>query len=282
MPHTTPDNVPLQLLVAEDSEDDFEILVRELRRGGYAVTAERVSSNAELVAALEQHVLHVVHARGPADVELERLAAPAVDLVDRSPLAVEREPVETIGACEHAEHVADRLGRNELLAELGGEPQHAWPAEPGQRVAGQREGARLKGGAAQVERLSDDHVQGPRAALRERELLRPVGVLDEVARAQQKHDRVDLGERELDHRALDAEPAGVAVHADDAQVRRARLHGECLLQRERVVTVGAGMQQQDTQGEGVVVGRGGGRHGDARESKEEARAGTGRRDQSRR
>ena len=54
MPHTTPDNVPLQLLVAEDSEDDFEILVRELRRGGYAVTAERVSSNAELVAALER------------------------------------------------------------------------------------------------------------------------------------------------------------------------------------------------------------------------------------
>jgi signal transduction histidine kinase len=45
-------NVPLQLLVAEDSEDDFEILLRELRKGGYAVTAERIKSTAELDAAL--------------------------------------------------------------------------------------------------------------------------------------------------------------------------------------------------------------------------------------
>jgi signal transduction histidine kinase len=45
-------NVPLQLLVAEDSEDDFEILLRELRKGGYAVTAERVKSTTELDAAL--------------------------------------------------------------------------------------------------------------------------------------------------------------------------------------------------------------------------------------
>ncbi|HEX8112310.1 MAG TPA: response regulator [Kofleriaceae bacterium] len=44
--------MPLQLLVAEDSEDDFEILLRELRKGGYAVSAERVKSTAELDAAL--------------------------------------------------------------------------------------------------------------------------------------------------------------------------------------------------------------------------------------
>jgi len=43
---------PLQLLVAEDSEDDFEILVRELRKGGYEVSAERVKSTAELEDAL--------------------------------------------------------------------------------------------------------------------------------------------------------------------------------------------------------------------------------------
>jgi signal transduction histidine kinase/DNA-binding response OmpR family regulator len=43
---------PLQLLVAEDSEDDFEILLRELRKGGYAVSAERVKSTAELEDAL--------------------------------------------------------------------------------------------------------------------------------------------------------------------------------------------------------------------------------------
>jgi signal transduction histidine kinase/CheY-like chemotaxis protein len=43
---------PLQLLVAEDSEDDFEILLRELRKGGYAVSAERVKSPPELEDAL--------------------------------------------------------------------------------------------------------------------------------------------------------------------------------------------------------------------------------------
>jgi signal transduction histidine kinase len=47
-------DAPLQLLVAEDSEDDFEILLRELCHGGYAVSAERVTSTAELEAALER------------------------------------------------------------------------------------------------------------------------------------------------------------------------------------------------------------------------------------
>jgi len=42
----------LQLLVAEDSEDDFEILLRELRKGGYTVAAQRVKSTAELDGAL--------------------------------------------------------------------------------------------------------------------------------------------------------------------------------------------------------------------------------------
>ena len=44
----------LRVLVAEDSEDDFEILLRELRRGGYDVTAQRVASPAMLAQALEQ------------------------------------------------------------------------------------------------------------------------------------------------------------------------------------------------------------------------------------
>jgi signal transduction histidine kinase len=48
----TADNSPLQLLVAEDSEDDFEILLRELRRAGYVVTAQRVKSPGELDLAL--------------------------------------------------------------------------------------------------------------------------------------------------------------------------------------------------------------------------------------
>ena len=51
-PRASSENSPLQLLVAEDSEDDFEILLRELRKGGYMVSAERVKSTAELDAAL--------------------------------------------------------------------------------------------------------------------------------------------------------------------------------------------------------------------------------------
>jgi len=45
-------NSPLQLLVVEDSEDDFEILLRELRKGGYFVFAERVKLPSELDDAL--------------------------------------------------------------------------------------------------------------------------------------------------------------------------------------------------------------------------------------
>jgi PAS domain S-box-containing protein len=44
----------LRLLVAEDSADDFELLLRELRKGGYAVAAERVASAETLASALER------------------------------------------------------------------------------------------------------------------------------------------------------------------------------------------------------------------------------------
>jgi signal transduction histidine kinase len=44
--------VPLRILVAEDSEDDFEILLRELRRGGYDVTATRVAARGPFESAL--------------------------------------------------------------------------------------------------------------------------------------------------------------------------------------------------------------------------------------
>jgi signal transduction histidine kinase len=43
----------LRLLVAEDSEDDFEILLRELRRGGYDLTALRVATLGHLQGALQ-------------------------------------------------------------------------------------------------------------------------------------------------------------------------------------------------------------------------------------
>lgn len=40
--------------MAEDSEDDYELLLRELQRGGYRPVAERVASTEALAAALER------------------------------------------------------------------------------------------------------------------------------------------------------------------------------------------------------------------------------------
>lgn len=53
-------SVPLRALVVEDSEDDTALLVRELRRGGFEVTFERVDSPATMIAALESKSWDIV------------------------------------------------------------------------------------------------------------------------------------------------------------------------------------------------------------------------------
>jgi signal transduction histidine kinase len=45
---------PLRVLVVEDSEDDAALLVRELRRGGYEVSHERVETAPAMTAALDK------------------------------------------------------------------------------------------------------------------------------------------------------------------------------------------------------------------------------------
>jgi PAS domain S-box-containing protein len=45
---------PLHVLMVEDSEDDARLLVRELTRGGYEVTAERVETAADFIRALDR------------------------------------------------------------------------------------------------------------------------------------------------------------------------------------------------------------------------------------
>ncbi len=47
-------SVPLRVLIVEDSDDDTILLVRELRRGGYDVSFERVDSASSMAAALDQ------------------------------------------------------------------------------------------------------------------------------------------------------------------------------------------------------------------------------------
>jgi DNA-binding NtrC family response regulator len=46
--------IPLRVLVIEDSEDDAALLLRELRRGGYDVSHERVDTAAAMTAALDK------------------------------------------------------------------------------------------------------------------------------------------------------------------------------------------------------------------------------------
>src|ERR1019366_7724335 len=47
--------IPLRLLMIEDSEDDAALLLRELRRGGYDVSHERVDTSAALTPALHNY-----------------------------------------------------------------------------------------------------------------------------------------------------------------------------------------------------------------------------------
>src|SRR5438876_694495 len=53
-------SVPLRVLIVEDSEDDTSLLVRELRRGGYEPTFERVDTPAGMTAALGKNQWDVV------------------------------------------------------------------------------------------------------------------------------------------------------------------------------------------------------------------------------
>jgi PAS domain S-box-containing protein len=51
---------PLRVLIVEDSEDDAFLLLRELRRGGYEPTIQRVDSEEGLTTALDQFVWDIV------------------------------------------------------------------------------------------------------------------------------------------------------------------------------------------------------------------------------
>jgi signal transduction histidine kinase len=52
--------VPLRVLIAEDSEDDALLLLRELQRAGYEPTHERVDNPASMTSALDRHAWDLV------------------------------------------------------------------------------------------------------------------------------------------------------------------------------------------------------------------------------
>src|SRR5579859_698050 len=71
---------PLQVLLVEDSDDDALLVSRELRRGGFDATVERVETRDAMVAAL---------VRGAWDIVISDYSLPSFDAP--SALAVVRE-----------------------------------------------------------------------------------------------------------------------------------------------------------------------------------------------
>ena len=64
---------PLRVLIVEDSEDDTILVVRELQRGGYEPTFERVDTPEAMNAALEQQTWDIIL----ADYAMPRFSMPA-------------------------------------------------------------------------------------------------------------------------------------------------------------------------------------------------------------
>lgn len=76
-------DTPLRVLLVEDSEDDALLILRELRRAGYAPTAERVDTPEAMAAALAQRTWDIVL----ADWALPRFGATsALALLKKSEL----------------------------------------------------------------------------------------------------------------------------------------------------------------------------------------------------
>ncbi|MBI5462049.1 MAG: EAL domain-containing protein [Gammaproteobacteria bacterium] len=53
-------NIPLRVLLVEDSEDDASLLLRELKRGGYAPTHRRVDTPEALIEALDNQTWDII------------------------------------------------------------------------------------------------------------------------------------------------------------------------------------------------------------------------------
>src|SRR6185295_19655072 len=71
---------PLRLLVVEDSEDDHALLLRELRRNGYAPMSHRVETAEAMEAALSKNEWDLI----VSDYSLPQFSAPdALELMKR-------------------------------------------------------------------------------------------------------------------------------------------------------------------------------------------------------
>jgi DNA-binding NtrC family response regulator len=79
---------PLRLLMVENTDDDAELLLRALRRGGYEVACEVVETPAAMRAALERQEWDVItsdhampHFGAPAALALAKALRPGVPFI---------------------------------------------------------------------------------------------------------------------------------------------------------------------------------------------------------
>ncbi len=109
---------PLSLLLVEDSEDDAELVLLELRRGGYHVSCVRVDNAGDMRAALPQRPWDLVVAdyvmpcfSGPAALEILRASGFDIPIIVVSGHIGEDIAVSAMkaGACDYV--MKDRLGR---------------------------------------------------------------------------------------------------------------------------------------------------------------------------
>lgn len=111
-------NTPLRVLLVEDSEDDAALLLRELRRGGFQPTSERVDTPAAMADALSRQPWDVI----VADYSMPRFdALAALQLLQQSGLDLpflivsgaigEETAVAAMKAGAHDYIMKDRLAR---------------------------------------------------------------------------------------------------------------------------------------------------------------------------
>ena len=135
---------PLKVLIVEDSEDDSELLVHELRRGGFDLSWTRVETEDALRAALEDDSWDVV----TSDYHMPRLSAPkALEVLKESGRDV---PFIVISGVISMERAVDlmRAGADDFVEK--NDLARLVPAiERGLRVADERRGRKRAEGLLQ-------------------------------------------------------------------------------------------------------------------------------------
>jgi signal transduction histidine kinase len=109
---------PLRVLVVEDRDDDFDLLLRELRRGGYEISAERVETAAAMTEALSRGDWDLVFSdwfmpafSAPQALEILKESGRDIPFVIVSGAIGEETAVDAMRNGAHDFMLKDRLGR---------------------------------------------------------------------------------------------------------------------------------------------------------------------------